>query len=427
MVEDRLLELYQGSIDDFGVLCPTSGLAAVGDADPGINWHCPACDALLAQAVYPGQFLDVLLQCFSCSAVGASPRRESGEPLAGRPVLLPPGQYRLDSVLDLVGKPVMLVGRQALDGYLAETSAASLPSSSPAPLEIGAAFLRDLIARAINLLGDRYTRLRASDERGQSSPTPPLRRHRLIELICYAEEVASALERRQFDEPVELDGNKLSELYTIISLFERWRNHPAWSQLVASLANDAEVQHSLTLLAVASYLRDSGNGVGLVFEGTSGRISDLWIVPSLVERIDIEVKAPVVLRGPRRSALSPEEAEDVLTRQVNKAASARRGQLDPDSSGLLVIGTFHLAPEEVEELSSTAGRILEGQRSRKPHLAGVVISAFSYTIGTVANAEGLSRIEFASSLQTLVVRHPGYQGNLSIEEGLPPWRTTSLS
>jgi hypothetical protein len=49
MVEDRGLEPQQGSTNDLSVLCPTSGLVATGDADPGVNWHCPSCGELLAQ------------------------------------------------------------------------------------------------------------------------------------------------------------------------------------------------------------------------------------------------------------------------------------------------------------------------------------------------------------------------------------------
>ncbi len=383
---------------------------------------------LLSQGVYRRQFLDILFRCFSCGKLGASPSRRPGEPLAGRPILVPPGQYRLDSVLDVVRKPAMLVGRQALDGYLAETSAPARSLSTPtsAPLEISTGFLRDLVARAVHLLGERYDRLRASDARGQSSPTPPARRNRLIELISYAEEAAHALEMQTPDKTVALDANKLSELYAIVDQFERWRNHPAWPQLVVGLANETEVQHSFILLVIASYLRDAGNGVGLVFEEASGRIPDLWIEPSLVERLDIEVKTPVAPRGPRKLALSPGKAEDVITRQVKKAASARSGQLDPNFSGILAIGAFHLTPSELEELISAAQRVLEGQQSRKPHLAGIIVSAFGYTLDTLGDVQGAPRIQFAPSLRTRVVRHPGYRGDLAIEEGRSPWQTVSL-
>jgi hypothetical protein len=39
----------------------------------------------------------------------------------------------------------------------------------------------------VELLGEDYERLLASDERGQQSRTPPPRRHRLIEILRYGE------------------------------------------------------------------------------------------------------------------------------------------------------------------------------------------------------------------------------------------------
>lgn len=422
MVEDRVLELHRGSADDFAVLCPTSGLAASGDADPGVSWHCPACGEMLARVVYPRQFLDVLFRCFSCGELSASPRRQPGQPLVGRPVLVPPGKYRLDSTLDVTGKSAMLVGRQALEGYLVETagSAVPTPEMTPSQREIDGALLRELAAKAASLLGERYERLRASDQRGRSFPTPPPRRHRLIELICYAEEAARALDERQLDEFVELDANKIGELIGTIDLFERWRNHPAWPLLVAGLASDTEGQHSLILLAVASYMRDSGNGVGLVFEEKPGRIPDLWLEPSLAERLNIEIKTPMPLRGPRSSPLTADEAEELITRHVKKAAST---QLAPNSSGLLAFGVFHLDIKEIKELISAAERVLERQRDHKKHLVGISVSWFGYTIETVTNAHGGGRTQLAASLETRVVHHPGYQGSLTFEKGLPPWRT----
>ena len=426
MLEDRALELHQGSIDDLTVLWPTFGLIALGDADPGVNWHCPACGELLAQAVYPSQFLDVLFECFSCGELCASLRRQPGQPLTSRLFPLPPGKYRLDKTLNVTGKAPMVIGRQALDGYIAETSVGSASSVAETfvPREINASFLRELVRKAANLLGDRYERLRASDQRGQSSPTPPVRRHRLIELICYAEEASRALDiPARPGEQRKLDADKFNELNGLVIMFELWKNHPAWPKLVSGLASETECQHSFIILAVAWYLLDAGNGVGLMFKDALGRIPDLWIEPNLVERVYIEVKTPIALRGRRPSPLSVKEAEDIISRSVKKAASRRRGQLDPEYSGLLAFGTFHLTSDEVATLISAANHILERQQSRKSHLAGIIVSSFSYTTNTTTDALGIPRIEFTPTLQTRVVRHPGYEGDITIKEDSQVRRT----
>jgi hypothetical protein len=120
-----------------------------------------------------------------------------------------------------------------------------------------------------------------------------------MELISYAEETARVLETRTPGATVSLDGDKISELHGTVEMFNRWRNHPAWPQLVHTLAAETEGPHSLILLTAASYLSDSGNGVGIIFKKAVGRIPDLWIEPDLAQRVNIEIKTPQVLRGVR--------------------------------------------------------------------------------------------------------------------------------
>jgi hypothetical protein len=80
----------------------------------------------LAEAAYEAQFLDVLFRRPRCGEVAASPHRHAGQPLAGRPVLTPAGPYLLGSPVEPADKPAMMVGKQALDGYPAETGRPSI-------------------------------------------------------------------------------------------------------------------------------------------------------------------------------------------------------------------------------------------------------------------------------------------------------------
>jgi hypothetical protein len=97
----------------------------------------------------------------------------------------------------------MVVGQQALDGYLLETG--RLRPSIASGIEINVEYLNNLANEAINLLGQSYERLRASDQRGKLSPTPPPRRHRLIELIDYSREAADSLRNSKPGEFLTLD------------------------------------------------------------------------------------------------------------------------------------------------------------------------------------------------------------------------------
>jgi hypothetical protein len=412
------------------MFCPDCSPAFIGEADPGIDWYCPKCPVVLAQGVYEDQFLDLLFRCYACGSIGASPTREPGQPFAGRPLLIPPGRYRLGSSVDVVEEPVMNVGQQALDGYLKETGA-RFPGSNPPQYglrEISSASLRHLASDAAGLLGDRYEDLRKRDRHGQSfKSTPPSRRHRLIELIAFAKEAADRMEQAEPDGSVELDGNQLSELVATVSLFVRWRNHPAWPLLVKTLSSITEGQHSVMVLNVASYLVDAGNGVGLVFKEGKGRIADLWVRPTLLERLDLEVKTPQALRGPRESPLTVAEAEDLIEQQLKKAASTSRGQLSAAHSGILAIGGFHLGEGALDILEKAGARVLARQSDRKGHLAALAFSELSYQVTTDVGASGEAQsAQFVPTLQTRLVRHPGYKGALNIEER-PPWQTNSRS
>lgn len=297
MVEKRSLAPIDEASDGYGELCPDSRPVLVGDG--GIDWHCYRCGSLLLEGMHERQILNLLVSCYACGTTAATPQREPGEPLAGRPLLFPPGRYRLSNQVSVVDKPVMLVGIQALNGYQQETGLEPLSEVGRDTLghsDISAGFLRTLAFEASALLGERFAHLKAADERGRSSPTPPASRHRLIELIDNAAATAADLDQGGRI----VNGDFLSELYTCVSLFKRWCRHPAYPHLLMTLADGPEVQHTIMLLAVASYLADAGNGVGIVFRQSNQRIPDLWLTPSVTERLNLEVKTPTEFRGPRK-------------------------------------------------------------------------------------------------------------------------------
>jgi hypothetical protein len=279
--------------------------------------------------------------------------------------------------------------------------------------------LRALASQAKDLLGEEYAALQTADRRGQASPTPPPRRHRLIDLIAFAEDTATAIETFGAATATTVDANRLAELVGTVAMFARWRNHPAWPELVHSLSTQTEGQHALMLLVIASYLVDAGNGVGIVPHGMKGRISDIWVEPSLVERLHLEVKTPQALRGPRATHITGPEAENVVERILKKAASTARGQLDPRHSGIVAVGGFHLGAGALDCLADAARRVLnrQAQAERKGHLAAVVVSELSYETRTVRQPDGSAElVHFSTTLTTRLVRHPGYRGELSIAD-----------
>ena len=421
--EVRALRLHDGPTENWGVFCPDSGPAFVGDGS--LDWVCPNCGATLVRgALHEDQFLDLLFRCSECGAVGESQLRAPGRPLPGTPLLTPPGAYRLGSPVDIAGKLVLCVGQQALDGYVAETGVGR-PRGAHGRLELSANSLRQLATECIDLLGDRYGPLKAADARGLASATPPRHRHRLVELIEYAQHAADLLEHRRDNEHLELDANLLGELLATTGLMRRWRNHPAWPRLASTLAGETEGQHTVMLLAVASLLADAGNGVGLVVvEEGEKRVPDLWVEPTLLERLEVEVKTPLELRGPLSAPLTPDSAVRLIERQVKAAASTKKGQLSAEDSGILAIGGYHLGPGALDTLENAAEIVLGRQADRKRHLAAVVVTQMSYEIVSTVGEDGRETSSLSPTLENRLIRHPGYGGDLTMDEGQPPGRLT---
>lgn len=411
MVDVIALAPLVGPDDEWGMFCPD--VAPVGRGGGPLNYTCPSCQTVLLEGVHEHQLFDLAIRC-PCGTRSTCETRPPGRPLAGRPVLIPAGKYRLSSSLDLP-TPVMMAGQKAIDGYVRETGArwGKPAGGEEAPShQLDPAGLERLAADLVTLLGDRYEKLLCGHRRGLASPTPPRIQHRLLELIDYARTTAVAMAEHVGSDPLDIDGNLISELWTTVTMFHRWRYHPEWTALVASLTNPTEVQHSVMTLLVASYLVDSGNGVGIVRNEMQGRIPDLWAQPTVVERLDLEVKTPLDLRGPRAQKLDLDGAIQLIERLFNEAASSTRGQLDPTESGLLAIGGYHLGEGAIENLESAALEVVRRQRHRKPHVMGIIVCEASYEYGFTE-----ARMSMTPIMKQRLIPHPGYAGGLTVRDG----------
>src|ERR1700682_2458374 len=304
--EIRQLRRLTGSDEGLAVLLPEVAPVFAGAASDGIDWTCQKCGTVLASAAYEGQFIEIVCRGPSCGAFGGSPLRELGDPVIAGTVMYPPGRYRLSSTLDVPG-PVPMAGQTAVDAYIHETGI-RIPGAVPSwegPRELTSATLLRLAAELEALLGG-----------GEQVTPPPPRGHHLLELAKYAKLAAATLEDRDAAQ-VTLDGNLIAEIDTTATMFRRWSHDPAWPHLVAALRNSNDVRHNVMLLTVASYLVDHGNGVGLMARSTDGRIPDAWLRASLLEHLELEVKTPQALRGPR-TLLGADDAFRVLERQLRK-------------------------------------------------------------------------------------------------------------
>ncbi len=415
------LAAYGGSLEGWTTLDARSLPFLVGNSPEQVNWECE-CGATLATNVYARQVLNVLIRCGACSALLESPHRSPGAPISGRPVYLPPGgTYLLSGALDVVDKPVMIVGHSALLEYAIETGRTIPgiydPGQAPIVDDFSSSSLFNVARQLRSLLGAELERLREADARGQKSHTPPNRRHRVIELIEFAERTARELDAQSGSSRFSVDGNLLAESITLLAAASRWVNHPAWPALQASLAS-GEAVHTGMLLTIASYLVDANNGVG-VHVGPSRQnatTADIWTEPDLSQRVDLEVKTPMSLRGPRE-AISEPHAITVLERALKKSSRQRRNT----RSSLLAVGGYHMGAS-YNTMVSTAKAILALERRKWRGLAGILIVNCTYEI-TLRPSDGAT--QFAPVAQVEIALHPGYSGGLSIQRDVVPTSTFS--
>lgn len=392
------------------ILVPDTAPAIVDRLKNGEDWLCH-CGTLLARAIHPRQLLNLFIRCPDCEKIAATPELGKGEPIAGWPALTPPGRYRLGSPLSGNVQGSALVGPEALEQYGRETGLSMPGIYEPPPRNNEGApdgeWLRRMAARLERALGDRLASLTASDARATKSPTPPGQRQRIIELISFARVTADAFYNApgQTPPPVDVDGELLAELTSLIGMLDRWNNHPAMPDLLATLSHQTEPQHTLMLLVIASYLADAGNGVGLYFGETPGKVADMWLQPSLGERLELELKVPLALRSPDRP-LSPEAASRVIEKAIKKA----HGQLRTGSSHMLAIGGLHIG-ESIQALEIAARKLLHNQRGRRQQFMGILIADMSFR-----STPALGRYQggFNAVLEPRVVMHRGYAGTMKL-------------
>ena len=415
------LKAHQGATDGWATLDVRAFPFIVGNSPERVSWECP-CGKSLGVGLYSRQVLNLLIRCGECSRLLESPIRPLGQPIAGRPVYIPPGgTYLLGGLLDVIDKPVMMAGHDALLGYARETGRQMRgiydPGLDPVIGSLDADSLLTVAERLRSLLGNDYAQLAEADARGRSSQTPPARRHRLVELIEFAEKTADRLSDWDGHGRFNLNGDLLAESVTVLAAGTRWQNHPAWPSLRATLVSDTEMPHTVMLLTVASYLVDANNGVGVHLNPSRQRVTtaDMWIEPSLSQRVDLEVKTPLALRGPK-TPISEPHAVAIIERTLKKSSPQRRNT----ASSLLIIGGYHMG-SSYNTLVSTAKAMLLLERRKWRGLAGIIIADCTFDAGQSLDG---GDTHFAPIARVDIAVHPGYRGDLSI--ATDPEQTSAL-
>lgn len=410
------LTKHEGPSSDWATLIAGGSPFIRGNSVDAVSWECP-CGRSLAVGLDRRQILNVLIECAECGVVLESPLRQPGEPIPGQPLYLSPGaRYLIGGEIDVVDKPVAMVGHAAIAGYIRETGRVAPGFSEPLTKVTGD--LVESISHASDtiraILGTDHEKLEKADALGRASKTPPRSRHRLIELLEFAEAAAQTLQQAETG-TTSIDANLLTELMTVQACATRWRNHPAWASLRQALIS--ETLHTTMLLAVASYLVDANNGVGIHVNPTeqNATTADIWLEPDLKRRLDIEIKTPLALRAPR-SVLTEPDAVRIVTKALKKSGRQRRAT----RSNLLIIGGYHLGLSH-QTVLATAKAMLILERRRWRSLAGIMVVDCTYEARVNDQAQ-----EFTPVIRTDVALHPAFEGDIPIgrdADPTAPWNT----
>jgi hypothetical protein len=389
------------------VLLPEhKGAVLRGTATDAVDYVCGSCGAVIAEAVIQTQFFDFGVVCAHCETLVSFAALPPGHglPLRGT-VNLNPGRYRLSATIDTPVEIVM-VGEVALARRIVEGGYRAPASGTR---ELSPELLRRLAAEGRALLGESYEKLAASYERGKRSPTPPKAPHRLIEQIVAADEAAASFASAA----PTIDAALTSELDVAVSMFERWRNDPAWPSIEAALSNPTEYLHAVVMLVTAAYLADAGNGVELVRPAaTEGRrLPDLRIHVDSRRTVSTEVKTPAALFRPT-DPLTLDGARRLVKEQISSAGTSSGGQLDPAHPGLLVVGGFGLREPDLRVLQTAAREEFRRTGRSRKHIAGIAFVTIGAAVdGRFPSLTGIARTE--------IVLNPAFDGDITLERNVP--------
>lgn len=390
------------------------GPAFKGKIGSGYDMFCKICGQVLIKDAYPRQILGLIIVCPGCRSLNYTDERGAGEPISSRAVVIKEGTYNFSNPVDGVEKPELLVSERSLIDYQKEVGTGWV--SGRISKFFSTEYFEDQVIKAIALIGrENYEKHLQSYERSRNSKTPSSDNHRIVEVVEYARGVAQRMDMAGDKDPVNIDGDIIAELVMMNSLFERWQNHPAILEMKQALVNPGNFLHTIMQIAIASYLADQGNGVSLSIKEVVGkRMPDILVRPTLLENLNVEVKTPKRLRN-SLIGLNISEAEKIIERYVDEAASTKNGQLDPDHSGILAICGSHLTGEVMNALKVGSEHILIRQSHRKPHLAAITIGNLTYVHNKVVNPQGvITSQSFAPAMKTEIIKHPGYKGSLTL-------------
>lgn len=379
----------------------------------GFDYICGHCgQSVLAECVVEDQLWGIAFRCVMCNGISKTPNLQPGMALPPNVVVISQGNYNISGTVDMkrsaMASETTIKQRENEVGKKGST----FGRFGGQTRSFNESFLVTLIDSVRDFIGPAFDKLDLSDRLAQASVTRPRQRHPLMAAVSG---VRKALNTMSKPNPI-IDIRPITELYVLVQLLERWKNHPVWPKLVQGLAN--EYPHTLVTLAAATLLEDLGNGV-VLHESSFGRAADLLLVASPQKYSYCEVKVPAALRH-REKPLEDEEAKRIVEKAVKRAGTGKKGQLSRENSGILIIGGSHLSDSQLDSMERASQQYLDSSSKRgyHLHLMGIAIVSIGTTVEfkttNIANVD--RKVHGTVTIRT--IKNSGYAGELN-------WVTTT--
>ncbi len=378
-----------------------------GYSQHGCDYICGRCrQMVLVEQACEGEILDVIIKCFSCGGLSASPRRPCGIPLPGQRIVPLPGEHSMRVTIEnYIG--AVIVGKRSNDDWIKESGINHGEDTKSCSDSLD---LKAMVEEARTLLPGIFDELLERERRGQKSRTPPKNRHRLMAL---ATEILQCAESFGNSNP-RINSTAVGEFNMAVDLFKRWKNDPIWPQLLSSLRNPTDYPHAIIALVVASHLNDIGNGAGFIATSQQGkRNADIRIVVSALKSAALEVKAPLLLQKQNRH-LDFNLAGKIVRKAIREADTRKGGQLDPQTPGILLIGGFHLSDEEMAHLEKASRELLENDVPHRRHVSAIVVLTIRVIVEGTDRGQTTINTTIKPVISYGVAVNPHYDGSISL-------------
>lgn len=388
-------------------------IAIKGTSLGDIDYICGWCKRItLVESVQEGQIWDIDFLCPECGNVSRSPELPSGIPLPAGTVTLLKGDFKVQ-VTVTIPEEIVMAGTLAVERRRSESGWGSNPKNhSETPSVMSAKVLESLLIKTKQLFGQAYQDIFNPIESRKNQGGPVYKGGRITELIVSIERSIASFS----DIQPRISVSDVIELNILAGLLERWQRDPAFERTINMFKSPSAYYHNFVLLLAVSHLTDLGNGIGLYGESTTP-IADFWIQVSATRKMNVEVKAPLIL-SKVNSPLSKAMAQKAFDKAWKHTVSGNDAQLNPNEPGLLLIGGVALSPADLDQLEIIAKKRFLRNQHLHSHLAGVILLSYNlasensllWHLKPPSNAPK----SMTGAIMIKIVQNPSYDGSIQI-------------